>query len=163
MRSRVGLAGARVAITPPHRRRYRCWVRCRAACRSRSATGPRPRPERRAHDLETVAAHRRGRGDVLGVVDGLMFGPDPLVIGDQLAVAEHPDAVQVSGDLDPPPNHRRAPSSRCRPGARSDHAAIASRTATRASAGPVAGRASLPDRHRRGRHPSPTIATDGCG
>jgi hypothetical protein len=40
-------------------------------------------------------------------VNCLMFGPDPLVVGDDAPIAQHPDPVQVGGDLDPPPDYRR--------------------------------------------------------
>ena len=36
-----------------------------------------------------------------------MPGPDPFVVGDQPAVAERPDPVQVGDHLDPAADHRR--------------------------------------------------------
>jgi len=36
-----------------------------------------------------------------------MFSPEPVVVGDQPTVAEHPHPVQVSDHLDAPPDHRR--------------------------------------------------------
>lgn len=44
---------------------------------------------------------------VLGVGDGLMPGPHPLVIGDGLAVTEHRDPIEIRDDLDTPADHRR--------------------------------------------------------
>src|SRR2546423_14346137 len=34
-----------------------------------------------------------------------MGGPNPLMIGDELALADSPDSIQVGDDLDPPADH----------------------------------------------------------
>ena len=44
---------------------------------------------------------------MLRVGDGLVLGPDPLVIGDDPAVTQHPHPVQIRHDLDPAADHGR--------------------------------------------------------
>jgi hypothetical protein len=44
-----------------------------------------------AHDLKPLASQRCGGREVLGVVDGLVFGPDSLVVGDDAPIAKHRD------------------------------------------------------------------------
>src|ERR1700694_1848105 len=42
---------------------------------------------------------------MLWISDALMPGPHPLVIGDDLALTEHSDTVEVGDDLDAPADH----------------------------------------------------------
>ena len=54
-----------------------------------------------------LVAQQLRRGDVFGVGDRLVPGPDPLVIGDRPSLTEHPHPGQVGDDLDAPTDDRR--------------------------------------------------------
>ena len=61
--------------------------RCRSRQGSRCSTSG---SAHRAQHPDPLAAQRLRGGDVLGVGDGLVPGPDPFVVGDEPALAEHP-------------------------------------------------------------------------
>jgi hypothetical protein len=52
---------------------------------------------------DPLPAQRSRSGDVLGIRDGLVSGPDLLVIGHDPPVAEHSHPCQVGDHLDAPP------------------------------------------------------------
>lgn len=61
----------------------------------------------RSDDVEPLAAQQFGRFDMLGITDRLVFGPDPGVIGDLVALTADLDSPQVGGDLDAPTDRDR--------------------------------------------------------
>jgi hypothetical protein len=83
----------------------------------------------------TTARARSGR-HMVGVVDGPVFGPDPLMVGDDAPVAQHANPVQIRSDLNASPDYRRVHRVIvCRLDARSDRAAAAAKTASPPPAG----------------------------
>jgi hypothetical protein len=55
-----------------------------------------------AQQVDPAAARRPGRRQMLGVGDGVVFGPQPFMVGDQRpVVASHPNPIQVRRNHDP--------------------------------------------------------------
>ena len=100
VRSRLAVLRV-VAITPPRRRgRARCHSRLSArTSTSVWALGAAP--------ARPVPAQPRRGGDMLGVADRLVPGPDPGMVRDHPPVAEHLDPGQVGHHLDPAADDRR--------------------------------------------------------
>ena len=138
-------AAAVVRSSGGHQRHRLCPGRCPERCRSRPVPAARPllRGAVTGGHADAGAAQQVAAARWSGSVDGLVPGPDPLMVGDHPAVAEHLDPVQVGDDLDPAADHATGgPSSRCSPGGRSGRGPAGSRTATRSRAGSAAAPAS---------------------